>query len=98
ATRVERRLNRTGDRVARATLAKLPAQLDTIDAWIADGTIGDPGQPNAADLQITSTVRLLMTIGDVRPLIESRPCGRLALDMFPDIDGDLPAGALPAAA
>ncbi|MDE3070311.1 MAG: glutathione S-transferase N-terminal domain-containing protein [Acidobacteriota bacterium] len=95
ATRVEMRLNNTDDGVAERTLAGLPGQLDEIDAWIEDGTIGDPEHPNAADLQIAPTVRLLMTMGDVRPLIEGRPCGELALRLFPDVDGDLPAGALP---
>lgn len=96
-TRVEMRLNGTSDGVARAALAALPARLEKIDAWIADGTIGDPERPNAADLQVTSTLRLLMTMADVRPLLDGRPCGELALRLFPSVDGELPAGALPAA-
>jgi glutathione S-transferase len=94
-TRLASRLNRTGDDVARRRLLALPAQLDTIDAWIADGRIGDPDQPNAADLQIASTVRLLLTLADVRPLIERRPCETLARALFPAIDGEMPSGALP---
>ena len=43
--------------------------------WIAEGLLGGE-QPNAADLQIGSTIRLLMSIGDVRPLIEGRPAAR----------------------
>jgi glutathione S-transferase len=93
--RVSARLNRTDDGVARRAVAALPGQLDTIDGWIAEGTIGDPDRPNAADLQITSTVRLLMTLADVRPLIDSRPCAGVAMTLFPDTDGELPAGALP---
>ncbi len=50
----------------------LPAQLEHIDAWIADGVLGGE-QPNAADLQIGSSIRLLMTVADVRPLIEGHP-------------------------
>ena len=57
--RLGAQLNRTGDEVARSDLEALPAQLDRIDAWIADGTIGDREHPNAADLQLTSTVRLM---------------------------------------
>lgn len=91
------RLNRTSDGVARSDLAALPAQLDQIDAWIADETIGHPDRPNAADLQLGSTLRLLLTIGDVRPLIEGRPCAELAMRLFPDADGELPAGSLPRA-
>lgn len=94
--RLAARLNRTSDAVARSDLEALPAQLDKVDAWIADGTIGDPEAPNAADLQLASTIRLLLTLADVRPLIEGRPCAELALRLFPQTDGDLPAGSLPA--
>jgi len=94
--RVGARLNRTNEGVARADLQALPAQLDKVDAWIADGTIGDPEHPNAADLQIASTIRLMLTFADVRPLIEARPCAELAMRLFPEADGELPAGSLPA--
>lgn len=97
-TRAEGRLNRTGVAVARNDLQALPAQLDQIDAWIADGRMGDFEHPNAADLQIASTVRLLLTLADVRPLIEARPVERLARELFPDQDGELPSGSLPTAA
>ena len=50
--------NKARDESARADLAALPGQLDRIDAWIADGLLGGE-QPNAADLQIGSTIRLL---------------------------------------
>ena len=94
--RLQARLNRTNDGVAGSDLKALPAQLDKIDAWIADGTIGDPEQPNAADLQLASTIRLLLTLADARPLIDGRPCAELAMRLFPKIDGELPAGSLPA--
>ncbi len=94
---LEARLNRTNDEVARSTLKSLPAQLDKIDAWIADGTIGDPDHPNPADLQLASTLRMLLTVADARPLIEGRPCAEVALRLFPNMDGDLPAGSLPPA-
>ena len=67
------RLNKADDAKAKADLAALPAQLDHIDAWIADGVLGGE-QPNAADLQIGSSIRLLLTIADVRPLLDERPC------------------------
>jgi len=51
--------------------------------------------PNAADLQIGCTIRVLLTLGDLRPLIEGRPAERLARDWFPDYPGDIPAGAFP---
>jgi glutathione S-transferase len=98
-TRVQARINRTDANVAAGVLAALPAQLDQIDGYIATGTIGALAQPNAADLQILSTLGLLLTIGDVRPLIESRPCGKAAAALFGGMfDGDLPAGAIASAA
>jgi len=86
--------NKARDEAARADLAALPPQLDRIDGWIAEGLLGGE-LPNAADLQIGSTIRLLMSIGDVRPLVEGRPAARLAA-YFPALAGDVPAGTLPA--
>jgi glutathione S-transferase len=79
---------------ARASLAALPGQLDRIDHWIADGLLGGE-QPNAADLQIGSTIRLLQTIADVRPRVETRPAAALTR-YFPAAFGEVPAGVLPA--
>jgi glutathione S-transferase len=92
--RMGARINRTGGSVARLDLQALPAQLDQVDAWIADGRMGDAEHPNAADLQIASTVRLLLTLADARPLIEGRPIEGLARSLFPVADGEMPAGAL----
>jgi glutathione S-transferase len=86
--------NRASDDAARADLAALPAQLDRIDGWIAGGLLGGD-RPNAADLQIGSTIGLLLTLADVRPLIESRPAAALAR-YFPPALGEVPAGVLPA--
>ncbi len=93
-SRLAARLNGTDDDVARRTLKGLPPMLDKIDGWIADGTIGVPGQVNAADLQLLSTVRLMLTIGDARPLIEGRPCAQRALELWPQADGDMPVGSI----
>ena len=78
-----------------ADLAGLPAKLDHIDALARDGTVGG-AQPTAADLQIGATLRVLLTIGDVRPLIEGRPAEQVARRWFADYPGDVPAGAFPA--
>jgi glutathione S-transferase len=86
--------NKAKDENVRADIAALPAQLQKIDAWIAEGLLGGE-QPNAADLQIGSTVRLLRTIADMRPLLE----GHAAEDLtryFPPMVGEAPAGTLPA--
>jgi glutathione S-transferase len=79
---------------AREDLQALPGLLDRIDVWIADGLLGGE-RPNAADLQIGSTIRLLATIGDVRPLIGDRPAARLTR-YFPPMVGAVPPGVLPA--
>jgi glutathione S-transferase len=87
--------NKARDENARADLAALPRQLERIDDWIAQGLLGGE-RPNAADLQIGSTIRLLMSIGDVRPLIAGRPAAELTR-YFPPMVGDVPQGVLPAA-
>ena len=76
-------------------LAGLPAKIDHIDALAADGIVGGE-QPTAADLQIGATLLVLLTLGDLRPLIEGRPAEQLARRWFDDYPGDVPAGAFPA--
>lgn len=89
------RYNHADDETVKRDLLALPGQLDKIDAWIAEGVIGGESA-NAADLQIGSSVRLLMTFGDVRPLLEGRPCVALGERWFPPAKGSIPAGTLPA--
>jgi glutathione S-transferase len=76
-------------------LAGLPAKLAHIEQLAADGVIGGE-QPNAADLQIGATLRILLVVGDLRPLIEGSAGERIARRLFPDYNGDVPAGAFPA--
>jgi glutathione S-transferase len=86
--------NKASDENARADAKGLPRQLERIDAWIAEGLLGGE-QPNAADLQIGSTIRLLASIADVRGLIAGRPAATLTR-YFPPLTGEVPAGTLPA--
>lgn len=79
-----------------ADLAGLPEKLDHVDQLIADGVIGGE-KPNAADLQIGSTVRLLLTISDLTDLIEGRPAARLATDLFPEWGPTMEARTFPRA-
>jgi glutathione S-transferase len=75
-------------------LAALPSQLARIDGWIEEGLLGGE-RPNAADLQIGSSVRLLASVSDVRPLLD----GYRAIELtryFPPLAGEVPPGALPA--
>jgi glutathione S-transferase len=83
------RLNEATDENVRADLASLPADLDRIDAWIDDGVLGG-GEPNAADYQIAPSLRLLLTFDDLRPAIENRPAGKLAMRTVPDFPGRTP--------
>jgi glutathione S-transferase len=83
------RLNRAGDRSARRDLAALPRMLDRVDRLIADGVIGGE-RPNAADYQLATSVRLLMTLDDLRPAIKARPAGRLAAEIVPRFPGRVP--------
>jgi glutathione S-transferase len=85
--------NKATDEAAQADIAALPGQLAQIERWMEEGLLGAE-QPNAADLQIGSTVRLLLTIGDVRPLVDGRPAARLT-GYFPRMVGAVPAGVLP---
>jgi glutathione S-transferase len=75
-------------------LAGLPEKLDHIDALAAEGVIGAESA-NAADLQIGSTIRVLMTVGDLIPLIGDRAGAAIAMRLFPDYPGHIPAGAYP---
>jgi glutathione S-transferase len=91
---IEKRLNSATDEAVRADLQELPAHLDHVDALIERGVIGGDA-PNAADLQIAPTVRLMHTIGDVRPLIAGRPAEAFAFKWFDPLPGSTPAGVLP---
>ena len=84
----------------REELAALPGTLDRVDALVADGTITlDP--PNAATFQALTSLRGLCLFEQLRPLIEARPAGRLAVELIPDWptapvslpDAWLPAGS-----
>lgn len=78
-----------------ADLQQLPGQLNHIDELVAEGTIGGEA-PNAADLQIASTLRLMLTIGDVAEQMRERPVEELAMRLFPEYPGSIPTGAFPA--
>lgn len=92
----ELRLNHTSDAARAADLQALGGWLQRVDDWLADGTLGGD-QPNAADLQIAPSLKLLMTIEDLRAIIAPRPCGAWADKLFPGSGGHIPAGAIPAA-
>jgi len=83
------RFNHADDEHVQADLTDLPGNLDQVDGWIAKGVLGGK-EPNAADFQIATSVRLLTTLEDLRPTIEARPAGELALRVAPEFPGALP--------
>jgi hypothetical protein len=76
------------------TLQALPAQLDTVDALLDSGALGGE-EPTAADFQLGSSLHLLVQIGDVRPLVEERPAGKVVSTLFEPGRGNVSVGAFP---
>ncbi len=76
------------------TLQALPGQLDTVDALLESGALGGE-EPTAADFQLGSSLHLLVQIGDVRPLVEERPAGKVVSTLFEPGKGNVSAGAFP---
>lgn len=87
--------NKATDENVRRGLAELPGFLDRIDAWIEAGVL-DGEQLYAADYQIAPSLRLAMTMQDLRPLIDARPAGKFARRVIPDYAGDAPPAFPPA--
>ena len=81
---------RLGDEAGvRDDLRRLPELLDHADALLADGTLAlDP--PNAATLQVLSSVRTLLALADLRELVEGHACAQPAYELFSDYPGALP--------
>jgi glutathione S-transferase len=67
----------------REMLAALPAMLDRVDAWIADGTLNGDAL-NAADFVIAPSIALLAYRNDLRPDIAARPAGALIDRLLPE--------------
>lgn len=79
----------TTDESIRSDLAAMPGQIDHVDELIAAGVIGAE-QPNAADFQIATSLRVLLNFPQLRPLIEGRPAEELAMRIAPKFGGKLP--------
>jgi glutathione S-transferase len=91
---VEKKIWKANAQTARADLQRLPSLLDEVDRLVNEGVIGGD-EPNVADYQIATSVRLLMLFDQLRPLIENRPAGKFALKVVPHMQGHVPA-SLPA--
>ena len=64
-------------------LADLPAMLDRIDAWIADGVLGG-AQLNAADFMVAPSLALILYRPDTLTLLEGRPALELVDRLLPE--------------
>jgi glutathione S-transferase len=84
-----------GEEAIRADVRRLPELLDRVDALVAAGTIGGP-EPNAADFQILSSVRVLLDFKAL-PRFEHRPSAQRARRLFPQWEGEMPAFEVPGA-
>jgi glutathione S-transferase len=92
---LDARSHEATDANVRRDISNLPGILQRIDDWIAEGVLGGE-ELNAADFQIAPSLRLAMSLDDLRPAIERRPAGELALRVVPDYPGRIPP-VLPAA-
>ncbi len=72
----------------------VPELVAHVNRAIDEGTIGGQN-PNAADLQIAPSIRLMLTFDDLKPMIDGTPAGALAVRLFPDWPGHSPAGTIP---
>jgi glutathione S-transferase len=87
--RLQARDHKSRDEAVRADLATLPGLLDRIDGWIAEGVLGG-AEPNVADYQVATSLALLASHDDLRPMIASRPAGKLVERIAPDYPGRMP--------
>jgi glutathione S-transferase len=78
------------DENVRAAVAALPGMLRRVDDWIDEGILGGEA-PNVADLQIAPSLRLAMSLDDLRPAIEGRPAAQLATRIVKRFPGRTPA-------
>jgi glutathione S-transferase len=78
------------DDAVRGDLGGVPDLIARVDALVADGTIGGD-EPNAADFQIGTTVRVLLAFADLRRLVEGRPAADLARRILPAFPSPIPS-------
>jgi len=80
-------VHRASDNDGREDLELLiPAGLDQIDAWIAQGLLGGD-ELNAADFQIAVNVAAWLMFEDLAPFLDGRPAAALARRVAGDYGG-----------
>ena len=75
-------------------IAQVPEVLGHADDLISEGVIGG-NESNAADFQIATSLRALLTVKDLDAATQGRPASELALRLIPEFGTDFPAGLLP---
>lgn len=95
ARHLARKVDAHEEDVIRGAIAQVPEVMGHVDGLIADGVIGTD-QPNAADFQLATSVRALLTVRDLDPITQGRPAAELAMRIIPSFGNDFPAGTLPA--
>jgi glutathione S-transferase len=90
----EKKFQKATPDAVRNDLERLPGLLDHVDDLLTEGVIGGD-EPNAADYQLGTSVRLLMAFDQLRPMIEARPSGAWAEKIAPDPGGRVPASLPP---
>jgi glutathione S-transferase len=78
------------DDAVRGDIAALPSLLGRIDSLIAEGTLGG-GEPNAADFQIGTSVRVLLAFEDLRSHVEGHPAAEHARRILPEYPDPIPS-------
>ena len=81
--------NNSTDEAVQADLAALPEKIDHVDELLAQGLIGGD-QPNAADFQIATSVRLLLAYEDLKPYLEGRPAADHARQIVREYNAAFP--------
>ncbi len=84
----------SSDEEIQNSIALVPEALNHVDELIGQGVIGGE-PPNAADFQIATSVRALLTVQDLRSACRGRPAADLAMRLVPEFGNDFPAGLLP---
>lgn len=89
------RLSGADAAAAQRVLSGLEPMLARVDGLLADGTLQtDP--PNAAALQVLSTIRALHAFTDLHALVDAHPAATVAREVFPEYSGPVPRFIPPA--
>jgi glutathione S-transferase len=83
------------NREIRTAIGMVGEVLDHVDELIEERVIGGE-MPNAADFQIATSVRALLTVRDLDRATRGRPAADHAMRLVPEFGNDFPAGLLPA--